>query len=113
MTTFKLMLAILAYLVSSQLPAAEIKEVDLDHFLTEKRALLEENLSLTEQEKQAFWPLYDDYMKEYVKLLERRTLLTRKFVQDQESITDKQARALIEEHFNIVSEGLKVKMTYF
>ena len=109
MNIFKLTLVVLVCLVSTQLPAAEINEVDLDHFLSEKRTLLEANLSFTEQEKQAFWPLYDDYMKESVKLLERRTLLTRKFVKDQETITDKKARALIDEYFETVDEGVKVK----
>ena len=113
MNKFKLMLIILACLVSSQLPAAEINEFDLDHFLTEKKALVEVNLPLTEQEKQSFWPLYDDYMKESVKLLERRSLLIGKFKQNQETFTDKQARALIEEYFKIVEDGVKVKKSMF
>jgi len=103
------MLVILACLVSSQLPAAEINEIDLDHCLAEKKAIIEENLPLTQQEKQAFWSLYDDYTKGAVKLLERRTLLNRKFMEKHETITDKRAKALIEEHFKIVDESLKVK----
>ena len=109
MSRFKMILVILACLVSSQIPAAEINEIDLDNVLAEKKAIIEENLPLTQQEKQAFWSLYDDYMKEIVKLLERRTLLTRKFIEIQENINDKQARAMIEEHFKIVDESVKVK----
>ena len=109
MSRFKMILVILACLVSSQIPAAEFKEIDLDNLLAEKKAMIEENLPLTQQEKMAFWSLYDEYMKEIVKLLERRSLLIKKFREIKENITDKQARAMIEEHFKIVDESVKVK----
>jgi hypothetical protein len=104
-----MILVILACLVSSQIPAAETNEIDLDNLLAEKKAMIEENLPLNQQEKQAFWPLYDDYMKDVVKLYERRTLLSRRFLDHQENFNDKQARAIIEEHFKIVDESVKVK----
>ena len=111
MKAIKLMLTIMACLVASQLPAAEGDgpNFDLEHLLTEKKVLIEENLPLTEQEKQAFWPLYDNYMKELVKLLERRTALNKKLMNIQKTITDKQARAMVDEHLNIVSESVKIK----
>jgi len=109
MSKFKMILVILACLVSSKISAAEFKEIDLDNFLAEKKAMIEENLPLTQPEKQAFWSLYDDYMKDIVKLLERRSLLVKEFMEIQENISDKQARAMIEEHFKIVDESVKVK----
>ena len=48
-------------------------------------------------------------MKEIVKVLERRTLLSRKVMEIQENINDKQARAMIEEHFSLLDESVKVK----
>ena len=98
-------------LATSQLSAAEGESplFDLDHFLTEKKALIEETLPLTEQEKQDFWPLYDTYMQDLVRLLERRTALNKELIDTQKTITAKQAKALLDEHFNIVSEGVKVK----
>ena len=46
MRTVKLMLTVVAFLATSQLPAAEGDKpiFDLDHFLTEKKALIEEIL---------------------------------------------------------------------
>jgi len=107
----KLMVVIVTCLVSSQLPAADGEGpfFDLEHFLTEKKALIEETLPLTEQEKLAFWPLYDNYMQELVKLLERRTALNKELMNTQKTITAKEARAMIDEHFSIVSEGVNVK----
>ncbi len=51
MKTIKMVLTVAAILVSSQLSATENKSIDLDHYLAEKKAITEENLSLTEQEK--------------------------------------------------------------
>jgi len=108
MSKFKMILVILACLVSSQISAAEINEIDLDNLLAETKTIIEKNLPLTQQEKQAFWPLYDDYMKKIVRLLERRRLLVKKFMEIQENINDKQARAMIDEHFKIADESVKV-----
>lgn len=107
----KLILAILTFLAFSRLPAGAIDatNLNLDQFLSEKKALIKENLLLTEQEKQAFWPLYDNYMKELVKLFKRRTALTKEFINKQKTINDEQARAIVDEHFAIVSESVKIK----
>ncbi len=111
MKAIKLLVIMVTCLATSQLSAAEGESpmFDLDHFLTEKKALIEETLPLTEQEKQAFWPLYDNYMRELVKLLERRTALNKELIDIQKTITDEQVKAMLDEHFRIVSEGLKVK----
>lgn len=111
MKTIKLMLTIMASLVASQLSAAEGDgpNLDLEHALTEKKALIEEYLPLTVQEKQALWPLYENYMKELVKLFERRTALNKVLMDKQKTITAEQARAMVDEHLNIVSESVKLK----
>jgi len=111
MRQIKLILAILFLLAVSWLPAAatDATDLNLDHLLKEKKALIEENLVLTEQEKQVFWPLYDNYMKESVKIFKRRTALNKKLMNQQETINDEQARAIVDEHLDIVSESLKIK----
>jgi len=105
------MLTLLICLVTAPLFAQEIKEIDLNHFLAEKRTIIEESMPLTESEKQVFWPFYDDYMKAYTELLNRRTALERNFMKKQENITDKQAKAVIDGYFQLVSESLKNKKT--
>ncbi len=111
MKALKLLVIMMTCLAASQLSAAEGESplFDLDHFLTEKKALIEETLPLTEQEKQAFWPLYDTYMQELVRLLERRMALNNELKDTQKTITDEQAKAMLDEHFSIVSESVKVK----
>ena len=57
MKAIKLMLTIIASLIASQMPAAGGEDpinLDLEHFLTEIKAIIEENLPLTDQEKKNF-----------------------------------------------------------
>ena len=61
---------------------------DLNKFYTEKRALVKENLVLTDKESQAFWPLYDDYMQGFAKRLNQRIEFERKFAKSQKDITE-------------------------
>jgi len=104
------MLTIIICLCSTPLLAEEAKEIDLNHFLTEKRAIIKETVQFTEQEDKAFWPLYDEYMKSYTKLFERRTELERGLLEVNEAISEKQARTIIDQHFDIVSDSLKAKL---
>ena len=60
MKTFMSRLIITICLVSAPLYAQNIGEVDLDHFLAEKKAIIKETVQFTEQENKAFWPLYDE-----------------------------------------------------
>ena len=110
-TSLILMLTLLICLAQAPLSAQDNKEFDFNHFLTEKKAIIEENMPLTESEKQLFWPFYDGYMKTYTELLSRRSALERKFMKEQENITDKKAKAVIDGHFQLLSDGLKNKKT--
>jgi hypothetical protein len=48
-------------------------------------------------------------MKELVKLFERRTALNKVLMDKQKTITAEQARAMVDEHLDIVSESVKLK----
>jgi hypothetical protein len=105
------MLTIIICLCSAPLFAEEAKEIDLNHFLTEKRAIIKETVQFTKQEDKTFWPLYDEYMITYTKLFERRADLERGLFEANETISEKQAKTIIDEHFDIVSDNLKAKLS--
>ena len=109
MTSFRFLLIILICLFYAQLNAEDAFENSLDRFLSEKRALIEEAIKFTEQEQTVFWPLYDDYMNDLVKRYHRRSALVKKILKAKEPITEKKARAVIDEHFELVGERLRAK----
>ncbi len=110
MKTFMSMLTITICLVSAPLYAQNIGEVDLDHFLAEKKALIKETVQFTEQENKAFWPRYDEYMQTYVKLFKRRVNLEKGLLEDNKTISEKRANIIVDEYFDIVGDSLKVKL---
>jgi hypothetical protein len=105
------LLIIAVFLVSAPLFAQNVAEMELNHFLTEKKALIKETVQFTEKESQVFWPLYDEYMKTYIKLLERSSVLEKGLLEDNEAISEKQAKTILDEHFAIRSENLKAKLS--
>jgi nucleoid DNA-binding protein len=109
MISFRFLLTILICLFYAQLNAEDASENSLDRFLSEKSALIKEAIKFTEQEQNAFWPLYDDYTNDLIKRYHRRSALVKKILKEKEPITDEQAGAVIDEHFELVSERLKAK----
>lgn len=77
-----------------------------------RKALIADNMGLTEEESKAFWPLYDEYQKELQKLNERRLGFIDSFAKDYETMTDEKANDLMNEWLDTPKEALKVKGSY-
>ena len=86
-----------------------MSEIDIDKVFAEKKALVKETLPLTEKENQAFWPLYDDYMKGYAARINQRIEYERGFSKSTDTMTEEQARDAIDRHYQLVSENLAAK----
>lgn len=79
---------------------------------TERKALVDKNMGLTEEESKVFWPLYEEYQKELAKLNKRRLDFIDSFGKDYERMTDQKAKDLMDEWINIQKDALKVKSSY-
>ena len=71
-----------------------------------------DNLGLTEEETQAFRPLYDEKQKELQKLNERRLGFINSFAKDYEKMADEKANDLMNEWLGIPKDALKVKSSH-
>ncbi len=80
---------------------------------SQRRILVSGALPLTDAEANAFWPLYDAYEKERRPLDERANKLLADFLAGAATMTDAQAKALVEEELNLEDARLKVRRTYF
>jgi hypothetical protein len=80
---------------------------------SQRRILVSGALPLTDAEANAFWPLYDAYEKERRPLDERANKLLADFLAGAATMTDAQAKALVEEELNLEEDRLKVRRTYF
>lgn len=80
---------------------------------SQRRILVSGALPLTDAEADAFWPLYDAYEKERRPLDERANGLLAEFIARAATLTDDQARAMVDEALQLEEARLKVRRTYF
>jgi hypothetical protein len=95
--------------------AAQVEdEIELtrDVIKTERKAIIANNMQFTEEESQAFWPVYNDYQEEMREVGDRKVKLIMDFAKDYETLTAGQANAMLEELLSIKKVDLKVKKKY-
>jgi Spy/CpxP family protein refolding chaperone len=79
---------------------------------SQRRVLVAGALPLTDAEADAFWPLYDAYERERRPLDERANSLVADFLAGSASLTDAQARAMVEKALEIDEGRLRVRRAY-
>jgi len=98
--------------VFGQTNPTDEKEALRSTIQTERKALVDKNMGLTEEESKVFWPLYEEYQKELAKLNKRRLDFIDSFGKDYERMTDQKAKDLMDEWVDIQKDALKVKSSY-
>lgn len=87
-------------------------EVLRDMAATERRALVADNLMLTEEESKIFWPMYDEFRNEAKKVGTRRIELIQEFANNYESMSNEKSVEIMNEYLSIESSYTKLKSTY-
>ncbi len=78
------------------------------------RELVEINMQLSEEEGELFWPIYNQYSDEMVKLNDRLLKLITSFAEsyNNENLSNETATNLIQEHFAIQKQKIKIQEKY-
>jgi len=92
--------------------AKDALEVSRQAVENQRRILVAGALPLTDAEADAFWPLFDAYEKERRPLDERANQLVVDFLAGSASLTDAQAKAMVEKALEIDEAQLRVRRTY-
>ena len=79
---------------------------------TERKILIMREMSLTPEEADAFWPLYDEYVVARRALGDRRVKVITDYAASYGSMTDELARQLADEALDYESDALKLKKKY-
>ena len=90
----------------------ETLEVTRQAIESQRRVLVSGALPLTDAEADAFWPLYDAYEKERRPLDARANKLVADFLAGASTLTDAQAKAMVEEALEIDEGKLRVRRGY-
>lgn len=115
------MVAVLAYaaaaapLVSrAQEPLTVPEEIEQSRTLNEakREATISANMEFTTEEKSRFWPLYWEYRAKVQKIDDAYLGMVQSFFDSYQSVTDTQARKLIDDWLQIEADRLDLKKQY-
>jgi hypothetical protein len=110
-------LSVMAMFVSGMVWAAGDTSADnmqilRDKLHADKKLLVASNMKLTESEAKLFWPVYDSYQKDLIKLNDRRIKNINEYGANFEKMSDDMAKKIVTEHLAIESDGVKLLQSY-
>ena len=79
---------------------------------SQKKQIIAANLQLTDQEAVKFWPLYDQYTAELVKINNKKYATIQKFADQFGTLTDDQAMSLIQQWLSVDTQVAQLRTKY-
>ena len=77
-----------------------------------KKQIISANIELSDAEAQEFWPIYDRYTAEMVKIEDKKFELLREYAQNYSTMTDQQADAYIKGRSAVEESILQLRIKY-
>ena len=94
----------------------QVNEADIQLMRQDIRAqrkkIVAANMPLTETEATKFWPLYDRYIGETIKVNDARYALIKEYAQNYSSMTDAQADSFIKRWVALDGENVQLRLKY-
>jgi hypothetical protein len=78
----------------------------------ERKKIVAANLPLTEQEATKFWPVYDRYIAQTIKINDTRYGLLKEYAQNYSSLTDAQAKSYITRWVALDRDNIDLRMKF-
>jgi hypothetical protein len=88
------------------------EQIILKQVQTDKRAVYAGTLKLTDDESRKFWPVYDEYEAKVKKLDDRFLQLVNDFAARYSTMTDTDAKQMLETKMKIERERMDLKQSY-
>jgi hypothetical protein len=112
-----LCLSLLIVFAAAPIRAGEADEASIeilgDVLRTNKKALVDVNLALSDEEARAFWPVYDRYQKELGAVQERLFRVIEEYRAKFGKTTDDEARKLVEDYLAVERDRARVRESFF
>jgi hypothetical protein len=88
------------------------EQILLQQVMSDRRSVYASSMGMTEDESRAFWPIYDEYEAKVKKLNDRFLELVNRYVADYDTLTEPQAKEMLDEKMAIEKERMHLKQTY-
>jgi hypothetical protein len=94
--------------------SAADKDIDLlrKDVRSQKRQLIASNLQLSDQEAEKFWPLYDQYTADLVKINDAKYSSIKEFAASYSTLSDEQATRLVREMLGVDQAVAELRLRY-
>lgn len=102
----KTLLVALTLVFAGSAVAQDYLELLRQDIKTAKVAILTEALPMTQQESDAFWPVYREYDLALSKIADRRIAIIKDYARVYESMTDSAATALVQESIKLQKDRI-------
>ncbi|MBC7900557.1 MAG: hypothetical protein H7070_10960 [Saprospiraceae bacterium] len=79
---------------------------------SDKKQLIAANMNLTEAEAVKFWPVYDQYAIEGMKIYDARIALVKEYAANYDKLTDAEAKSLNKRSIDIDESMTKLRQKY-
>ncbi len=79
---------------------------------SERKKIVAANMPLTEAEAVKFWPVYDRYIGETIKVNDARYALIKEYAQNYQAMTDAQANSLIKRWLALEGDNTQLRLKY-
>jgi len=109
------MAILLAVFVASPVLAGEVRDsIALTQSVieVERKMIVANNLSLTDEQSKAFWPMYDEFQVDLRKLNDKRANLILDLANEFETLTGDRAQEMLKESLKIEGDRTKLKNKY-
>jgi hypothetical protein len=92
-------------------PASNM-EIVREKLRADKKLLIAQAMGLTEREATNFWPLYEIYQKDLIKLADREIELIKEYARVYKSMTNEEAAKLMNEFLDIEGDYQQTRREY-
>ena len=89
----------------------EIKVLRQD-LKSQKKQFVAANMQLTEAEALKFWPVYDEYTAETIKIVDTRAALIKEYTGNYDTLTDAQAQSLLKRWLQADDAEVQLRLKY-
>ena len=93
-------------------PTASNMDIVSEKLRADKKLFVADSMELTESEAQAFWPIYDSYQIELVKLGDRKIDIIKDYAKNYKSMSDETAKTLLDDYLALEADMQKLRYAY-
>jgi len=98
---------------AADLPPRDAVEVLRDNLKADRKATIAEGMQLTQQESEAFWPIYRSYRDEMDRATDHLVELILEYADLYPNVPEERAEEMLRQHMKMEPNILDIKVKYF